>query len=331
VESVDQLAATVPLESPWTAPSATALDARDLGSWLTTDARGGARGVLGAMLANVLGCEPAECSLLHALWYAHSGGGLRALTATLGGAQQDLVAGGTQAIAERLAQRLGDAVELGAAVTHLEHGTRGVRAVANDVEVEADTAVLALSPALSARVAFEPEPPPRNAAPLHPGDAIKYVAAYDEAFWRPAGLSGMAWGDALPFSFTRDVSPPGGAPGALAVFFVGERARRLRALPPDRRRAELLAALERCFGPRAGAPVMLAGRDWTADPWSLAGYGTRADSGAWTSAAAFETLPAVSPGPILIAGTEAASEAHGYMDGAVRAGQLAASTVLELA
>jgi monoamine oxidase len=327
VESFDRLASTVPLDAPWTAPSADTLDARDLGSWLATDTRGVARSVLGAMLANVLGVEPAECSLLHALWYAHCGGGLRALTTTLGGAQQDLVAGGTQAIAERLAQRLGDAVELGSPVRRLEHGPSGVLATTDGLDVDADTAVLALSPTLRARIAFDPAPARSHTAPLQTGDAIKYVAVYDEAFWRAAGLSGMAWGDALPFSFTRDVSPPAGDPGVLAIFFVGERARRLRALPPERREPELLAALERSFGSDARAPVALAGRDWTADPWALAGYGTCSERGAWTTAA--HAAPVAAAGRILLAGTEAAAEGHGYMDGAVRAGQLAARRVLQ--
>jgi monoamine oxidase len=328
VESFDRLASSVPLDAPWTAPSAGSLDARDLASWLAAETRDrAAQAVLGAVFANVLGAEPTESSLLHALWYAHAGGGLRNLTTTLGGAQQDLVAGGAQAIAERLAARLGDAIELGAPVRRLEDKGPGVRAVGDGIEVEADVAILAVPPALRSRIAVECEPRSRQPAALRAGDAIKYVAAYDEAFWRPEGLSGMAWGDDLPFSFTRDVSPPSAAPGVLAIFFVGERARRLRAFAPERREAELLGALERSFGARARTPVTLAGRDWTADPWSLAGYGTRAEPGAWTRAA--ETPGGPAGGRLVLAGTEAAPEGHGYMEGAVRAGQLAAQAVLQ--
>jgi monoamine oxidase len=328
VESFDRLASTVPLDSPWTAPSAGSLDGRNLASWLATETRDRrARAVLGAIFANVLGAEPAECSLLHALWYAHAGGGLRTLTTTLGGAQQDLVAGGAQAIAERLAARLGDAIELGAPVRRLEHRGSGVCAIADGVEVQADAGIVAVPPTLRARIAVDGGPCPGPVAALRPGDAIKYVAVYDEAFWRPEGLSGMAWGDALPFSFTRDVSPQSAHPGVLAIFFVGERARRLRALAPQHREAELLGALDRSFGSRAGKPVMLAGRDWTTDPWSLAGYGTRADPGAWTEAAGTPRAPAA--GRLLLAGTEAAPEGHGYIEGAVRAGQIAARAVLQ--
>jgi monoamine oxidase len=137
----------------------------------------------------------------------------------------------------------------------------------------------------------------------------------------------MAWGDALPFSFTRDASPPSGGPGVLAIFVVAERARRLRALAPSQREAELRSALERCFGPQARSPLTLVGRDWTSDPWSLAGYGTRAERGAWTAA---EEAPPTPPGArVLVAGTEAAAHGHGYMEGAVRAGQLTARQVLQ--
>ena len=326
IESFDRLAETVPVDAPADAPAAAALDARHLGSWLTTETRGRARMVLAAMFENVLGAEPGETSLLHALWYARAGGGMRTLTATLGGAQQDLVAGGAQAIAERLAARLGDAVELGAPVREVEHSAGGVRVGADTVEVYADTAILAVPPAVRERIALD-HPLDGGPVALRAGDAIKYVAVYDEAFWRPQGLSGMAWGDTLPFSFTRDASPPGAEPGVLAVFCVGDRARRLRAEPREHREAMLLDALERCFGSRARTPLELAGRDWTADPWSLAGYGTVAEPGAWTGDRGAAGGGAASR--LLLAGTESALEGHGYMEGAVRAGQVAARAVLQ--
>jgi monoamine oxidase len=251
------------------------------------------------------------------------------MVGTTGGAQQDLVVGGAQAIATRLADRLGDAVELGTPVRSIDHSGPRARVVSDAVEVDADTVVLALSPTLAARIEFTPAAPAAaHPSQLRPGDAIKCVAVYDSAFWRGEGLNGMAWGDALPFSFTRDVSPPGTEPGALAAFFVGDRARRLRELPARRRSAVLTDALARCFGPAAAAPAELVARDWTADPWSLGGYGSvmSPGGGAASPATSVETSDR-----IVLAGTETAGEHHGYMEGAVRAGERAAVSVLQSA
>jgi monoamine oxidase len=281
--------------------------------------------VLRDMLVNVLGDEPRGQSLLHALWYVRAGGGLANMVGTTGGAQQDLVLGGAQGIADRLAERLGDAVELAAPVRGIDRSGAGVRVMSDTVEVNADTAVLALSPSLAARIAVTPEEPPVALRPIRSGDTIKCVAAYERAFWRDEELSGMAWGDSLPFSFTRDISPPGGEPGLLSAFFVGDRARRLRDLPAARRGAVLTDALARCFGPPAAAPVELVTRDWTSDPWSLGGYGSAMSPG---GAAAPPTSPS---GSVVMAGTESAEEHHGYMEGAVRAGEQAAISVLQRA
>jgi monoamine oxidase len=222
-------------------------------------------------------------------------------------------------VAERLAARLGDSVQLAAPVRRVDRSGTGVLVATDRLELHADHAVLALSPQLEARIAIDgapasaPDPRPRRGT----GDAIKYVVVYGDAFWRREGLSGMAWGDGLPFSFTHDVSSPDGEPGVMAAFFVGGRARALRALDPARRERLLVDALGRSFGPRALMPLAVAGRDWTTDPWSLGGYGAATQHGEPTGGAR-----------VIRAGTESAAAHQGYMEGAIRAGEHAAATVL---
>jgi monoamine oxidase len=202
-----------------------------------------------------------------------------------------------------------------------------VRVLSDRLEVDAERAIVALSPALRSRISIDPAPP-RTAAPaFRPGDAIKLVAVYDEPFWRRDGLSGMAWGDALPFSFTRDAAH--GEPGVLAIFAVGARARRLRALAAPERDRQVTRALVRCFGARAARPIALAARDWTAEAWSLGGYGSTAAPGDWTATA--NARPRSTDDRIVLAGTESSAEHHGYMEGAVRAAERAAATVLAAA
>jgi monoamine oxidase len=323
---LDRLSEGLPLDDPTAWDRAAEADARTLASQLARVARSpDARTVVRDMFVNVTATDPAAVSLLHALWYARAGGGLGSLVGVTGGAQQDLVAGGAHGVAERLAARLGDAVELDAPVCAIERNGAGVRVVADGLAVDAAAAVLAISPALAEGIDFGAGLAPPARPRLRPGDAIKCVVAYDTAFWRADGWSGWAWGDALPFSFTHDVSPPGGEPGLLAAFFVCDRAQRLRALPADRCRAYVTDGLEAAFGPWARHPVAFAIRDWTADPWALGAYGSNVPPGGWTA----PREPGA--GPITWAGTESAAEHHGYMEGAVRAGERAAVEALQLA
>ena len=135
---LDRLARAVPLEHPWEAPDAEELDGQTWETWIrrTTFTKGGAqffRVVSDAVFAS----EPSAFSLLHALFYIHSGKGVDSLIDTAGGAQQDRIVGGSQLIALRMAEQLGDRVRLGHPVRRIEHGPEaagGVRVVADELE-----------------------------------------------------------------------------------------------------------------------------------------------------------------------------------------------------
>jgi monoamine oxidase len=328
---LDRLSREIDTTRPWRTPGAGALDSETLESWLGGGTRlTRSRATLAGTLGNLLGIEPRSVSLLHALFYLRSSGGMQALLGDDGGAQERLVAGGAQALATRLAARLGDAVELGAPVRRIEHGTGGVRVGSDVVTVEAGAVVVALAPALTARIAYSPALPAdrdRLASAMPHGDVTKVVALYDQAFWRPEGLSGEAWGPDLPFSFSYDMSTPAGEPGVLTLFFVGDRARRFRALLPEARRATLLAALECCFGPRASRPVACYERDWATEEWTRGAYCGYMPPGVWTSYGHALRAPV---GPIAWAGTETAVEHMGYMEGAIESGERAAAEVLAM-
>src|SRR4051794_19355906 len=326
---LDSIARALPPAAPWAAPDAQRLDAETLDSWLRRHVVGSrSRAVLRGTLANILATDAEQVSLLHALAYLRSNGGWRALLATAGGAQQDMVEGGAQSIADRMAERLGDAVVLGAPVRALEHGAGGVRAVSDGVVVNGRAGVVALPPALAARVVYAP--PLAGARDqlwqrMPHGDVIKVVAVYDEAFWRGAGLSGESWGRDLPYSFSYDVADASGRPGALATFFVGERARVLRVLGEDEWRDRALAGLAHCFGAGASRPAAVVVRDWAAEPWTRGAYGGFMGPGAWTGFGSELRTPA---GPIAFCGAETAVDAMGYVEGAIQSGERAADEVL---
>jgi monoamine oxidase len=323
---LEQLSATVDPRAPWAVEAAAKFDAETLGSWLACEVRlERARATLSGTLTNLLGIEPHAVSLLHALFYFRASGGIAAM---LAGAQATLVEGGAQALAGRLAERLGDAVVLGAPVARIEHGEGGVRAHFAGGTVEAGAAVVAVAPALAGRIAYEPALPverDRLMSAMPHGDVTKTVLVYERAFWRDGGLSGEAWGDELPFSFSYDMSSPDGDPGVLTLFFVGDRARRNRALGVPARRAAVIEALERCFGPEAARPDAIFERDWAAEPWTRGAYSAYMPPGVWTRYGHALRAPL---GPIAWAGSETAVEHAGYMEGAIESGERAAAEVL---
>jgi monoamine oxidase len=323
---LDRLAASIDPAAPWESPAAGELDSQTLESWLAAATRlGRAHATLRGTLTNLLGTEPNAVSLLHALFYLRASGGVQAM---LEGAQASLVEGGAQGLAGRLAERLGDAVVLGAPVGRIEHGTSGVRVHAGPLVVEAGAAVVALAPALAGGIAYDPAMPverDRVATSMPHGDVTKTVVLYETAFWRESGLSGEAWGDELPFSFSYDMSTLDARPGVLTLFLVGERAHRHRALRPGVRRDTVIKALECCFGPRAARPLASFERDWAAEEWTRGAYCGYMPPGVWTRYGHALRAPV---GPIAWAGSETAVEHTGYMEGAIESGERAAAEVL---
>ena len=322
--TLERLASDVETDRPWDADAA--LDAQTLGSWLAGATRSSrARETLAGKLTNLLGAEPDAVSLLHALFYFKASGGIAAMLAS---AQATLLEGGAQALAIRLAERLGDAVVLGAPAVRIEHGAGGVRVHTPCETVEAGAAIVAVAPALAGRIAYEPALPverDRLTSSMPHGDVTKTVVVYDDAFWRECGLSGEAWGDELPFSFSYDMSSPEGRPGVLTLFFVGDRARRHRALDTAERRSVVLQAVESCFGPSAAKPAAIFERDWAAEPWTRGAYCGYMPPGVWTRHGHALRAPI---GPIAWAGSETAVEHAGYMEGAIESGERAAAEVL---
>ncbi len=111
----------------------------------------------------------------------------------------------------------------------------------------------------------------------------------------------------------------------LLGFLEGDEARRLgRASPAERRRA-VLSSFVRYFGPRAATPASYAELDWQREQWSGGCYGTLFGPNVWTRYGHALRAPA---GPVHWAGTETATVWSGYMDGAVRSGERAATEVL---
>jgi monoamine oxidase len=327
---LNRMARTVPLEAPWEAPKARSYDAQTAHTWMRRNMRTRAgRQLLELGTEAVWAAQPEDISLLHMLFYIHSAGSLELLFDTEGGAQQDRFAGGSQLVAIRLAERLGGRVILGAPVRRIAHGGDAVTVDADGVSVRGRRAIVAVAPTLAGRIAYDPPLPGyrdqlTQRMPL--GTVAKCMAIYDEPFWRAEGLSGQATSTQGPIKLTFDNSPPDGSPGVLLGFLEGRRARELGRLPADQRRAAVVDCFARFFGPRAASPERYVERLWAEEEWSRGCYGCHLPPGAWTGygPALRETI-----GPIHWAGAETALVWNGYMDGAVRSGEIVARQAAE--
>jgi len=325
----DKLAKRVPLEAPWAADEADDWDSQTFETWIRRNARTNkARELLRLFSEAVLAAEPCDVSLLHALFYTHSGGGVDSLAGTRGGAQQDRYVGGSQQLPIGMAERLGDRVRLGAPVRRIEQTADRVTVLAEGVLATGKHVVVAVPPTLASRILYEPLLPgyrDQLTQRVPQGSVIKCQAVYDEPFWRADGLTGQATGDTGPVKVTFDTSPHDGSPGILLGFVEGAHARALGRLDADEQRAAVLASFVSYFGPRAGEPVDFVPLDWSEEEWTRGCYGAHFPTGVWTQFGPALREPI---GRIHWAGTETASVWNGYMDGAIQSGERAAAQIL---
>jgi monoamine oxidase len=194
--------------------------------------------------------------------------------------------------------------------------------------VTARRAVLALSPALGARIAYSP-PLPSDRDQLSQrmpmGAVIKVHAMYGTPFWRDDGLNGQIVPPGALMESVFDNSPEDGAHGALVGFIAGDDCRRSERGTPEARRASVLADLARAFGPRAARPVEYVEQEWCAEPFTRGGPVAVSSPGALTALGPALRAPV---GPLHWAGTETATKWCGYLDGALSSGIRAADEVL---
>jgi monoamine oxidase len=330
---LNRLARKVPLDAPWEAPNAAKLDGQTAATWMHRNmATKSGRMLLELGVEAVWAAQPEEISLLHVLFYIHSAGSLELLFDTEGGAQQDRFVGGSQLLALRMAEELGDErLVLGAPVRRIEHSTDGgVTVHADGAVARGQRAIVAIAPTLAGRIAYDPPLPGyrdqlTQRMPL--GTVAKCMAIYAEPFWRAEGLSGQGASDRGPVRLCFDNSPPDGSPGVLLGFLEGRHARELGRLRAEERRTAVIDCFARMYGPRAASPDDYLERLWAEEEWTRGCYGCHMPTGAWTAYG-----PALHPpiGPLHWAGAEYAQVWNGYMDGAVRSGDAAAAEVVEL-
>ena len=327
---LDALVAGLDPEAPWAHQRATELDTITFEQWLQAEVDDTlARDLLRAFMAGGYMTKPADTfSLLGALATIAGAGSVANLF------DPDLclnsrVVGGTQLIALRLAERLGDRVVLSAPVQALGWSQDGVVVTGGNREVRAARAIVAVPPNLAGRVAFEPALPAWRARLHHAlsqGDVIKILAVYDEPFWRGEGLAGEGF---APYQLVReayDNTPPAGKPGVLCTFLAGEKARDAERLDASERRRLVLEGFAVMFGPRALEAIEMVELDWSAEEWTRGASAATFGVGGLSRHGPDLTRPV---GPVHWACTDLAGVGHMHMEGAIRSGRAAAHAVLD--
>ncbi len=333
---IDQLAGKIPLEAPWRAPKARAWDSMTFESWLRhTTAGTGALDLVNVLLGSAYGGSAADASLLYSLWYI-AGFGNETTPGTVergigvtGGAQESRFAGGSQLISQRIGDELDGRVVLGAPVRAIEQDDDRVT-VKSDVDTwRARHVVVAVPPALAARISWRPLLPPQQDALFSRmtfGALMKCEAVYPEPFWRADGLNGQAvFRRGAPICSMWDNSPPDGKPGVLMGFLGGPQWHAWAGRPPRERRAAVLRAFAAAVGKAALRPVEYFEQDWVGEEWTRGGPTSVPGPGVLTTLGPWRDRPF---GRVHWAGAEHADHWNGYMDGAVRSGETAARAVL---
>ncbi|MGW4328879.1 flavin monoamine oxidase family protein [Nocardia sp. NPDC004573] len=320
----------VPLEAPWAAKKADKWDQVSLAHWLETNVLSKpAHDLLETAIAGCYTSAASEVSLLFVLFQMASGGGPSFVLGVKDAAQDARPIGGMGAIYRPMAAELGDSIHLSQPVRCIHQDDEGVMVRATGMTVRARRAIVAVPLAIAGQISYRPMLPADRSF-LHQrmpsGSIIKTSVVYDEPFWRDDGLSGQSVAPGSPATITIDACGATGHPGVLCVIIEGPIARQVGRLDDTERRRVVLDALAERFGRKAGAPVDFVEQNWSAERYSGGGMLSHAPTGVLTEFGHALREPC---GRIHWAGTESSAVMCGWIDGAVRSGERAASEVME--
>lgn len=331
VKKINKMAASIDLNEPWNHPKAAEWDGQTFESWIQKSAfTHSTKQYLRLVAEAVYSAESTDFSLLHFLFYTKAGKNLETMLGVDGGAQQERVKGGTQQISQRLAQLLGDKVELNSPIDRIDQDENGVTVYAGTRSWSAEKVIVAIPPTLAGRITYNP-PLPANRDQLTQrvpmGSVIKIQVVYKKPFWREQGLTGQAVSYDGPVKIVFDNAPKDVDYGVLIGFMEANDGRQASDWTLDKRKAKTIECLTLYFGEQAKNYDAYYEKNWAEETYSRGCYGGHFTPGVWTAFGKYLRAPI---GHIHWAGTETAMEWNGYMEGAVRSGERAAAEVMEV-
>lgn len=323
------LCKSIPLDAPWDAKNAEKWDRITLAQWLNRTVRSRtAHDLLETAIAGSYTSAASEVSMLFALYQMASGGGPNFVFSVRGGSQDSRPVGGMGAIYRAMAAELGETIRLSQPVHGIEQDDAGVTVHAGRSALRAHRAIVAVPLAIAGQIRYEPMLPVDRSL-LHQrvpsGSIIKTSVVYAEPFWRHDGLSGQSAAPGSPATVTLDACTDTARPGILCVITEGPTARRIGHLDATDRRTAILRELAGRSGTKAGSPEDYVEQDWSAERYSGGGMLSHTPTGVLTQFGRALREPC---GRIHWAGTESSAVMCGWVDGAVRSGERAASEVL---
>jgi monoamine oxidase len=327
--SIEKMCKSIPREAPWEAKRAAEWDRISLGEWIEKNTMSkAAREMLDMALSGVYTSAGSETSLLWALQQMGSGGGPTFVISGEGGAQDARPVGGMGAIYRSIVAELGGALHLSRPVRQIAQDADGVTVTADGLTVRARRAIVAIPLAIASSIVYEPLLPVDRAL-LHQrmpgGSVIKISIIYDEPFWRADGLCGQSAAPGTPATLTIDACTNTADPGIMCVITEGPAARRLTKMDEADRKAVIIGELIDRFGGKANAPLEFHEQNWTTERYSGGGMISHAPTGVLTEFGYTLREPC---GRVHWAGTESSAIMCGWVDGAIRSGERAATEVM---
>ncbi|MGQ7846477.1 flavin monoamine oxidase family protein [Granulosicoccus sp. 3-233] len=247
--------------------------------------------------------------------------------------------GGMQRLITALADTLpAERIKTSSQVRHIEQTRDGitlrVEQAGEDIQLSGRLVILALPPRVAANtIHFQPGLPSKDGQvleriPTWMAAQCKIIAEYDAAFWLADGLSGDGFSQLGPLGEVHDASPRHGDTHALFGFV---------AVPPAQRQGQddalkqaAIEQLVRMFGEAASTPVAVHLQDWAFDGLTATALDRSMQI---PHGHARPTLSSEWNKRVLWAGTETAGltdHSNGYLEGAVEAGNRAATLVATL-
>ena len=330
ISELETMAETVPVDAPWKAPNALEWDAQTLHTWIIN--RGGPE-LLNKMDSAIMGYMslPEDVSLLHALFYTRANGGFASLFSIGDENAHDthVFAEGAQRITEGIYNELEARVHLNCLVYAIHQNNKGVYIQGAGFSLEAERVIVAMPPAMSARLHFKPSlPAERNFLTQRShmsGLGAKFVLMFNNPFWREKGLCGLYFSETGAITITLDATPDH-ENWAVLVGFVSYKGsgKDLMNMTLTARESAIIDLLSSAYGEQIRDYVSYHEHDWAEDDFSR-GCVTVFSTSTWTSYGSALREPV---DRIHWAGTETATEFPGQMEGAVRAGERTADEVI---
>ncbi len=249
------------------------------------------------------------------------------------------LAGGMQSLVDALENRI-DTPRMvsGRVVRRISRVSDGVEVDVMDAQGtmstwKAKVVLLAVPPRLAAAtIQFDPPLPDDLAEQWRQTSTwmaphAKYLAVYDDAFWRKAGLSGDARSAVGPMVEIHDASTLRGRHGLFG--FIGVPAQVRQRISSTELIHRCRAQLIRLFGPEAAVPRQEFLKDWSDDGFTATEDDLQAP-GQHGHAPDAEARSGIWQDHLVGIGSEWSAQFPGYLAGAVEAGQAGVDRVLSL-